>query len=181
MSAWSKVLSPDERAEVEGLVVAAFVDMETGETRSTRDAKTEFLASFESARMAGRVWADAMADEWTANGAGTFAANLWKRRDTFTTTVKGVQRTRSLHRGKKARRDDGSSVDVQASLLDWSVDDLKEAIVAEVMRAQEADVNVGTYRKLIRLCQESGVEPVEAALLAIGMSLDEYLASEDAA
>lgn len=181
MSAWSKILGPDERAEVEALVVAAYVDMETGETRPTRDAKAEFLAAFESARAAGRLWADAMAEEWTANGAGNFAAALWKRRDAFTTTVGGEQRSRSLHRGKKVRRNDGTSADVQASLLDWSVDDLKEAIVAEAMRAKEARINLDTYAKLIRLCKETGVEPVEAALAAIGMSLEEYLAAEDAA
>lgn len=180
MSAWSKILSPDERAEVEALVVASYVDTETGETRPTRQAKAEFVASVESARQAGRVWADAMAEDWIATGAGNFAAGLWKRRDAFTTTVKGEQRSRSLHRGKKSVAADGARVDVQESLLSWSVEDLKEAIVAEAMRQKEARINLDTYAKLIRLCQDTGIEPVDAALAAIGMSLDEYLATDDA-
>lgn len=179
MSAWNKILSPAERVEVEEMVVAAFIDSETGETRPTVEAKAEFIASFESAEQAGRLWAGAMADEWKSKGAGGFAAALWKRRDAFTATARGVQRTRALHRGKKIRRDDGTSLDVQQSLLEWTVADLKEGIVAEAMRSEEARINLDTYAKLIRLCDQAGTEPVDVALEALGLTLDEYLALDE--
>lgn len=181
MSAWSKILGPEERAEVESLVVAAYVDQETGETRPTREAKAEFVAAVESASQAGRTWADIMAEDWMTTGAGNFAAALWKRRDAFTATATGVQRTRALHRGKKVRRDDGSRVDVQESLLSWSVADLKDAIVAEVMRTKEARFNLETYAKLVRLCEETGIEPVDEALASLGLTLEEYLAQDEQA
>lgn len=180
MSAWSKILGPEERAEVEALVVASYVDAETGETRPTSEAKALFVEAVESARQAGRTWADAMYEDWATSGAGNFAANLWKRQDAFTATAKGVRKARALHRGKKVRRNDGTRLDVQESLLSWSLDDLKEAILAEVMRAREADFNLETYRKLVRLCQDTGIEPVDAALASIGMSLEEYLADDAA-
>lgn len=181
MSAWSKILSPEERAEVEGLVVGSYIDMETGETRPTSEAKAEFWAAVEQAQRAGRLWADALVEEWAERGAGNFAAELWKRRDAFTTTVKGEQRVRSLRRGKKIRREDGTSLDVQASLLTWSVDDLKEAILAEAMRMKEGRINLDTYAKLMRLCENTGLYLVGDALTSVGKSLDEYLASEDVA
>lgn len=181
MSAWSKILSPEERTEVERLVVASYVDMETGETRPTRDAKTLFWSEVEQAQRVGRLWADALVEEWAVRGAGNFAAELWKRRDAFTTSIRGEQRSRSLNRGKKVRLEDGTSLDVQASLLSWSVDDLKEAIVAEAMRAKEARINLDTYAKLVRLCNKADVDLVSDALASIGMSLDEYLATEDVA
>lgn len=180
MSAWNKILSAEERVEVEQLVVSAYIDTETGETRPTREAKAEFVLSVESARQAGRTWAEALSEEWMANGAGHFAASLWKRRDAFTATARGVQRTRALNRGKKVRRENGTQVDVQESLLTWTVHDLKEAIVAEAMRSNEARINMDIYAKLVRLCEQTGLEPVDAALDAIGMTLDEYLASDEA-
>lgn len=180
MSAWSKILSPEERVEVEELVVAAFTDSETGETRPTRSAKAEFVASVESARQAGRVWAEALTEEWMANGAGNFAANLWKRRDAFTATARGVQRTRALHRGKKIRTADGTRLDVQESLLSWSVEDLKNGILEAARSVEDLRINLETYAKLLRLCDRTGIEPVEEALASIGMSLDEYLADDEA-
>jgi hypothetical protein len=179
MSAWSKLLGPDERAEVESGVVAAYIDPETGETRPTSAAKAEFVEFVRTAERQGREWAGILLDEWAERGAGNFAAELWKRRDAFTATVKGVQRSRSLHRGKKVRTADGTSLDVQASLLDWSLDDLKEGLVAEAMRAKEARINLDTYAALIRLCDDTGKQPVSVALAAIGKSIDEYLAEQD--
>lgn len=179
-NAW-KSLGPDERAEVEAGVVAAFIDTETGATRPTSEAKAEFAEFVRSGQRANRAWADIMIESFVDVGAGNFAANLWKRRDAFTTTVKGVQRTRSLNRGKKAVAEDGKRVDVQASLLDWSLQDLKDGLIAEVTRRREAQINIDTYAALIRLCEAAECEPVAEALARIGMTLDEYLASADQA
>lgn len=181
MSAWSKILSPEERAEVEALVVGSYVDAETGETRATSEAKAEFWSAVEQAQRAGRLWADVLIEEWAERGAGTFAAELWKRRDAFTTTVRGQQRVRALRRGKKIKREDGTSLDVQASLLTWSIHDLREAMQAERMRATETRINLDTYDRLARLCESTGCDMVTDALESVGMSLDEYLAAEDVA
>ena len=181
MKVWSRVLSAEERTEVEAHVVASFIDTETGATRPTVAAKAEFVARVRLAESAGKRWADLLLDEWAERGAGTFAAELWKRRDAFTTTVKGVQRTRALRRGRKQVTDDGERVDVQASLLDWSADDLKEAIVAESMRAKEARINLDTYAALLRLVSGAEAESVGEALSTVGLSLDEYLARSDEA
>lgn len=182
MSAWSKILSPEERAEVEAAVVGSYVDPETGETRSTSAAKAEFVEYVREAQRLSREWANILLDEWAERGAGNFAVELWKRRDAFTTTVQGVQRTRSLNRGKKVRADDGRTYDTQASLLDWSLPDLKDGLIAEAMRAREARINLETYAALIRLMEAHGdATHVSDALTAVGMSLEEYLASQDAA
>lgn len=174
---WSRILSAEERAEVELLVIQSYIDQETGETRTTRDAKTAFIEAFDSARQAGRSWAAFMADEWVEVGAGTFAANLWKRRDAFTTAVTGEQRVRSLNRGKTRRDADGRTEYVQESLLSWSHEDLAEAIVAEAAREKEARINLETYAALIRLLKQTGAETVEEGLTETGQTLDEYLAA----
>src|SRR5690606_12959656 len=130
---------------VESAVVAAFVDDETGEVRTTRDAKAEFVAYMRSAQQAHREWADILMDEWDEKSAGNFALNLWKRQDAFTTTVSGVKRSRDLMRGTQRRSGEGTRADVQASLLDWTLDDIKQGIYAEAMRERESKVNRQTY------------------------------------
>lgn len=179
MSAWSKILGPNERAEVESGVVSSYIDPQTGETRTTRAAKAEFVEFVREAQAAGREWADIMLAEWAEAGAGNFAAKLWKRRDAFTTTVRGAQRSRSLYRGKRVRSESGDAEDVQASLLDWSAEDLRAGIVAEAMRAKEARINLDTYAALLRLLESTAADLVSDGLACVGMSLDEYLATDD--
>lgn len=181
MKAWSKILGPSERAEVEAAVVAAFLDPETGGTRGTTAAKQEFIENVRSAQRGGRAWADIMLDEWAEQGAGNFAVSLWKRRDAFTANALGVQRTRALRRGRKVRKDDGASEYVQESLLSWDLQSLQDELIAEAARSKEARINLETYAALIRLLNETGAETVGAALAEVGKSLDEYLASEAAA
>lgn len=181
MSAWTKILSPQERAEVEAGVVAAFVDPETGETRSTSAARAEFVAFVHEAQRLGRTWAGFLTEEWADRGAGNFAVELWKRRDAFTTTALGVQRTRSLNRGRRSRDESGRVEFVQESLLMWTLEALQDELVAEAARAKEARINLETYAALIRLLKETGAETVEDGLGMVGKGLDEYLAEEAAA
>lgn len=167
MSAWSKILGPNERAEVESGVVSSYIDPQTGETRTTRAAKAEFVEFVREAQAAGREWADIMLAEWAEAGAGNFAAKLWKRRDAFTTTVRGAQRSRSLYRGKRIRSESGDA------------EDLRAGIVAEAMRAKEARINLDTYAALLRLLESTDADLVSDGLACVGMSLDEYLATDD--
>lgn len=174
-----KIMSPAERAEVEKLVINSYIDAETGATRPTVLAKAEFASAVREADRIGRGWASLLIADCIDHGLGLFAARLWKRRDAFTAQVGGVRRSRSLRRGKKMTTETGERVDVQASLLDWSMDDLTDAIAAEAARAKEARINLETYAALIRLVKESGAEPISTALELVGMTLDEYLASAD--
>jgi hypothetical protein len=178
MKAWSKILGPDERAEVEAAVVDAFVDPETGGARPTGQAKYEFVENVRAAQRGGRPWADIMLEEWAETGAGNFAVQLWKRRDAFTATAQGVQRTRALRRGRRVRNDEGASTWTQDSLLRWDLEALQSELLAEVARGRESRINVDTYGALIRLLNATEAETVGEALASIGKTLDEYLEAE---
>lgn len=180
MSAWSKILSAEERSEVQSAVVDAYTD-ENGSTRSHKEAGDRFIQFVHDARQAQRQWADLLWEEWAEGAARNFAKGQWSRRDGFAATVHGKVREKRLNRGVRRSDGEGRVRWTTDSVLTWTLAEIDQNILDEVQRRSEAQYNLGWMGPVRRLMSQSGAETVRGALDAIGMTLEEYLAQEDAA
>lgn len=176
MTVWKNIMTADERAEVERMVVDAYKGPEG--TRSHREAGELFLAQLRAAEQAGRDYPALLMEEWAEKRAASFAAELWKRRDVFTATAGKATRTRHLRRGVARVAGNGKVAWTQDSLLDLTRDEIAAAIHSERDHLGAAAFNVSYLGRILQLLDRTGAETVGAGLAAEGwQSLDDYLAA----
>lgn len=175
-----RMLDDEERAEYDALFYAALHD-EYGKRRKSRDIAPEMHRLLIDAQKAGRKWASWVLDDAVMAGLGS-AARRWASIREVIETVIGERIVRKpAAYGIRRARADGKQEFLRASWGEMTEADLDHLIAARGAQiAAEADT-VTIARKLRKLIRDTGKAPVAEALKSIGMSLDEYLATELAA
>ena len=176
-------LNAQERAEFEAAVTAAYRD-EEGEVRSHREALREFRESIlPDAVQAHRRWAHIVMDAATELGLRTILQKRWKSSGgIFHAKVHGKHRTRPMRRGvRRINPETGEKYETQLELLLDSADDLKNKIAEAARRINEEAATIAMLRKLLDLLEATGAGTVERGLVAVGMTLDEYLSQDEQA
>lgn len=176
MTVWKNVMTADERAEVESMVLDAYKGPDG--TRSHREAGDLFLEQLRAAEQAGRDYPSLLMAEWAERRAASFAAELWKRRDVFQATAGKTTRTRHLKRGVARLNENGKVAWTQDSLMDLTRLEVAAALESERDHIGQARFNAGYLAQLLALIDRTGAITVGAALSAEGWErLDDYLAA----
>lgn len=174
-----ELLTAEERAEVDAAVHDAYTT-EDGDVRGHAEAMEEFGRAIADAVQAHRRWPEVLLDAWREEGQRAFLRSRWKDAKVFGLIHKGRKRTRAERRGVLARSDEGRQEWRQVSLIDWTADQLQQAIRDCAKRIEEERANVAMYRALLELLTETGQFTVRAALEIRKVSLEDYLAEVDA-
>ncbi len=172
-------LPEEERAEV----VAAVRDSyrtPTGTTRSHRAALTAFMQTLDDAEQAHRPWVADLRRQWLIEGMRKFLQSQWKMLGVPFEIVDGSGKSHSRTTTRGAQRPDetGKYVWTQLELLDWGAEDLKLALTIEAGHVEEARVNIGMFRRLLDLLEQTAAPTVADALGIVGKTLDEFLNSD---
>ena len=173
-------LSPEERAEVDAAVHDAYM-CDDGTIRPHAEADKRFSHFVDDAIQAHREWPDILIDAWQEEGRRAFLKSRWSNAKIFDVVHKGKIRKRRERRGTRVRDDDGGMVWIKEPLVDWTAEQLQAGIREGGGRIEEERVNIAMFRALLDLLEGSGCATPREALEARGMTLEEYLASRDAA
>lgn len=173
---------PNVRLEIEAAVTDAYTG-EDGAVLPHGEAAARFDHFLTDAVQAQRSWAPQLLDAFRRDGSARFAHEVWKNSDFFRYRHGDKTRTRTTKRGRRRVNEQTGGLEwVQEALFGWDALALKNAIADAARQIDEHRANIAMYRHLLDLLEETGTETVRDGLAAAGMSLEEYLASqEDAA
>lgn len=172
-------LSAADRAEIDRAIRCSY-ERNDGTVRTVTEATQEFLSWLASATQAHREYADVLRSEWEHSGAEKFVKERWKALSTVHfKRADGSTAARPGNRGVLRTGNDGRATWVQPSMLLWGAEDLRQGIADAARSIDQARVTIANYRYLLALLDRTGCTLVHEALDAIGMSLDEYLATND--
>jgi hypothetical protein len=128
-----------------------------------------------------REWAQWILDDAVLDGLRARGRKWCKEREVVTATV-GVRTVTKPDAMSIRRKNKDGAVEHQPTLWpDMTADDLKQVILSSAKLVVANQDNIAIARRLLNLCEKTGIEPVSEALRSIGMSMDTFLNQEVAA
>lgn len=175
-------MGEDERAEIIASVESAY-RADNGTIRSHRAALVEFDQILDDAEQARRPWVHDLRDQWMRDGMRSFLQSQWKAHAGSYVVLdqRGRAHSRDVVRGAKVVDESTGRVEQSSIQLEmWSRDDLLNAISHAGRQIEENRLNLGQYRRLLDLLEQTATNTVGEALELRGLSLEDFL-NEDAA
>lgn len=178
MSDIYRMLSPEERAEYDGLFHEAGYD-EHGEQRPAHEIKEHVHRLLKEAVGAGRTWAAYVIDDDARHGhLKRFKA--WDRTRQVVSTRYGERVVkRSAVMSLRRRDSESGRLYWQGTFYpDMTREDLLDVINGCQVRIGSERITIATARRLLALLNETGTATVDEALKMRGVDLEEYLIGE---
>lgn len=176
-----EMLSPEEREEYDALLVEAGLD-DNGLPRESAEIGPRMHDLLMDAAQAGRAWAGWVIRDDAEDGHLRRFKGWLKQEKRHKVLYDGVIVSRAAVRGITRKKDDGSTMHQLFEWRDMSWMDIEAQIAEASLRIRSERITISTARKLLALRDRApgAATPAEAAKL-LGLELDDYLLSEEAA